>query len=74
MLPLQAGQQSACDSSQSQGDGEVHTILLLHVLQNLLLVKSLWETLDSSQSLTTIALCRVKAVSQGKTSVGVSRP
>lgn len=38
------------------GDGQPHTELLLDDLEDLLLVELLWQTLDGSQSLATIAL------------------
>ena len=37
----------------------IRTELLLDDLENLLLVKLLWKTLNSGQSLTTIALCSI---------------
>lgn len=43
-------------SSGKKGDKPEHTELLLDDLQNLLLVKLLGKTLNSGQSLTTIAL------------------
>lgn len=66
MVPLQAEEiiVRTCSSltfysrvkNQRQGKKR-HTELLLDDLQNLLLVKLLWKTLNCSQSLTTIALC-----------------
>ena len=41
----------------------LHTELLLDNLENLLLVEFLRETLDSGQSLATIALCDMNRVS-----------
>lgn len=59
MVPLQAKFRLANPSvpMTQRSDGEGHTELLLDNLENLLLVEFLGETLDSGQSLTTIALC-----------------
>ncbi len=48
-------------SSGKRGDKLEHTELLLDDLQNLLLVKLLGKTLNSGQSLTTIALYSTKS-------------
>lgn len=59
-MPLQAGGEDVrhCSSRPTREEGR-HTELLLDDLQNLLLVKLLWKTLNSGQSLTTIALCSI---------------
>lgn len=62
MVPLQAGRSLVFVLSNplvaaTMEEEMEHTELLLDDLQNLLLVKLLGKTLNSSQSLTTIALC-----------------
>lgn len=57
MVPLQAKCGLATVYMAIRGDGDEHTKLLLDDLENLLLVELLRKTLNSGQSLTTIALC-----------------
>lgn len=57
MVPLQAKCGLATVDMTKRGDGDEHTKLLLDDLENLLLVELLRKTLNSGQSLTTIALC-----------------
>ena len=55
MVPLQAGGELA---AVNDGKGNLPpTEFLLDDLEDLLLIELLWQTLDSRQSLTTIALC-----------------
>ena len=54
MVPLQAGGELV---AVNEGEGNMGpTEFLLDDLEDLLLVELLWQTLDSRQSLTTIAL------------------
>ena len=58
MVPLQAADEVSTMAHGGWMERErEHTKLLLDDLENLLLVKFLWKTLDSGQSLTSITLC-----------------
>jgi hypothetical protein len=56
MVPLQAVVENQSAPVSDRKRGIPPTELLLDDLQDLLLVEFLWQTLDSRQSLTTIAL------------------
>jgi hypothetical protein len=60
MVPLQAEKQVSVSRHEDLHQGQRHTELLLDDLKNLLLVELLGQTLNSGQSLTTIALCETR--------------